>query len=152
MSFQLPSLSNDSLNILLNKHILKINQDDLSIPISPFPHPPSPISQEALSDRLPTHWSGPLSTGETVLMIINPYSHALDITFEWRRIPAFHKSTALRFEFMEVSKRKEWMGGSTVGFVYTGIPAHGSLVMIVWEGKSKGEDGGELVDLEWTEE
>ena len=29
---------------------------------------------------------------------------------------------------------KVWRSGSTVGFVYSGVPAHGSLVMIIWEG------------------
>jgi hypothetical protein len=84
-------------------------------------------------------------------MIINPYAHSLDITFEWRRIPAFKNSTALRFEFKDVSKKEEWFGGSSIGFVYSGIPAHGSLVMIVWEGKTEEIENEDTLNLEWSE-
>lgn len=83
---------------------------------------------------IPTHWSGPLATGETVLMIINPYDEPKDITFQWRHIPAFQNSPAIIFYFAEISTREVRHSGSSVGFVYGGVPAHGSVVMIVWEG------------------
>lgn len=74
-------------------------------------------------------------------MIINPYDEPRDITFQWREIPEFQNSPAAVFYFAEISTREVgWRGGSTVGFVYGGVPAHGSLVMIIWEGGKIGEE------------
>jgi hypothetical protein len=83
---------------------------------------------------MPTHWSGPLSTGETILMIINPFDNPRDITFGWREIPAFQDSQAKIFTFTEISTRKAWRSRSSVGFSFPGIPAHASIVMVVQEG------------------
>jgi Alpha galactosidase C-terminal beta sandwich domain len=138
---QLPSISSSSLDILLNEYILKINQDPLSIAVSPFPASPSIFSE----GELPTHWSGPLSTGETVLMIINTSKKPMDIKFQWRTIPAFKNSTATMFRFAEVSGREVWRSGSNIGFWYGGVPSHGSLVMVVWE-----DNGEENIRWDWA--
>jgi Alpha galactosidase C-terminal beta sandwich domain len=120
---QLSEISAGSLDILLNQQILQINQDPLSIAVSPFNE----------IDGIATHWSGPLSTGATVLMIINPSNVTVDITLEWRDIPQFKNSDASLFSFQDVGGLKSWTGNSSIGFAYAGIPGHGSLVMIVEE-------------------
>ena len=74
-------------------------------------------------------------------MIINPSDKYIDISLQWRQIPAFQDSPASIFYFAEISTREVWRSGSTVGFVYSGVPAHGSLVMIIWE-------GGKIIDGE----
>lgn len=78
-------------------------------------------------------------------MIINPSDERMDISLQWRQIPAFQNSPAGVFYFAEISTREVWRAGSTVGFIYRGVPAHGSLVMIIWEaGKVlEGEEVGE---------
>jgi len=114
----------------MNEHILRVNQDVLSIPVSPFSPSPESFSGHT---QIPTHWSGPLSGGETVLMIINPSDSSADIQFRWTDIPAFANSTAPVFRFAEISTGDVWRSGSRVGFLYEGVPAHGSLVLIVWE-------------------
>lgn len=82
---------------------------------------------------MPTHWSGPLGAGETVLMIINPFDRPLSFQFNWREIPGFEHSPATLFYFAEISTKKVWKSGSRVGFIYRNVPAHGSIVMVVWE-------------------
>ena len=67
-------------------------------------------------------------------MIINPSDDYMDLSLEWRQIPAFQNSPARIFYFAEISTREVWRSGSTGGFKYGGVPAHGSLVMIIWEG------------------
>jgi hypothetical protein len=101
---------------------------------------------------MPTHWSGPLGTGETVLMIINPSDDYMDLSLQWRQIPAFQNSPARIFYFAEISTREVWRSGSTGGFIYSGVPAHGSLVMIIWEGGKAlyGEEVREWVHGEYV--
>jgi hypothetical protein len=72
-------------------------------------------------------------------MIINPYEEPMDIVFQWRHIPAFENSTSISFGFADISKSEVWRSGSSVGFVYSGVPPHGSLVMVVWEAESEVE-------------
>jgi hypothetical protein len=119
---QLSAISPGSLDILLNQEILQINQDPLSIAVSPFNE-----------TGIATHWSGPLSTGATVLMIINPSNVSVDLEMEWRNIPQFKHSRARLFSFRDIGGLKPWTGTSSNGFVYAGVPGHGSLVMIVEE-------------------
>ena len=78
-------------------------------------------------------------------MIINPSDEYMDISLQWHQIPAFQNSPAAIFYFAEISTREVWRSGSTAGFVYSGVPAHGSLVMIIWEGGKvlEGEKIGE---------
>jgi hypothetical protein len=114
----------------MNTNILQINQDSLSHPVAPFaPDPFSPFS----TAKMPTHWSGPLAAGETVLMIINPFDHPLTFQFNWRDIPEFKDSPAYIFYFAEISTKDVWRSGSQRGFIYRNVPAHGSIVMVVWE-------------------
>lgn len=80
-------------------------------------------------------------------MIINPYDEPKDVTFQWRHIPAFQNSPADMFYFAEISTREVWRSRSSVGFVYGGVPAHGSVVMIIWEG---GKIMGGKENEEWT--
>lgn len=54
------------------------------------------------------------------------------------------------FYFREVSTRTEWRSGSSVGFWYGDVPAHGSLVLVVREGV-RGE-GREWVERVWRGE
>ena len=116
----------------MNEHILRINQDRLSRPVSPFP--PSPFSPFSTAKNIPTHWSGPLGAGETVLMIINPFDYPLSFQFNWREIPGFESSPASMFWFAEISvKGRVWRSGSRVGFTVRDLPAHGSVVLVVWE-------------------
>jgi hypothetical protein len=88
-------------------------------------------------------------------MIINPSDERMDISFQWRRIPEFQNSPARMFYFAEVGARDVWRSGSTVGFILGGVPAHGSLVMVIWEAGRvvEGEDldewaFGEYVQVE----
>jgi len=86
-------------------------------------------------------------------MIINPHDETRDISFRWRDIPAFQNSSAEMFYFREVSTRVEWKSGSSIGFWYGDLPAHGSLVMVVREGEGgKGEEGREWVEMSWRGE
>ena len=114
----------------MNENILHVNQDPLSLAVSPFSPSPESFSGHT---HIPTHWSGPLFNGETVLMIINPSDTTMDIKFRWTEIPAFKNSTAPVFRFAEISTRDVWRSESRVGFVYEDVPAHGSVVVIVWE-------------------
>jgi hypothetical protein len=117
------------LDILLNGHILKINQDGMSLPVAPFPAPPTSGISESY---LPTHWSGRIdSSQKVVLMVINPLDEPANITISWHDIPEFKNDTVGVYHFMEVSTLKiteRWTQG---GFVWTGIPPHGNIVMIV---------------------
>ena len=138
----MPSLSRESLDILLNENILKINQDPLSIAVAPFA-PLASVAEEG--DDMPTHWYGPLSTGETVLMIINTSKKPMDIHFRWRDIPGFKSSPAKMFSFTEISGRAILRSKSRSGFVYYGVPPHGSVVMQVSE-----DNGTEDNGMEWA--
>jgi hypothetical protein len=66
-------------------------------------------------------------------MIINPSNISVDLAMEWRDIPQFQNSHAGLFSFEDVGGLKPWTGNSSIGFVYTDVPGHGSLVMIVKE-------------------
>ena len=114
----------------MNENILQINQDFLSTAVAPFP---ASEASTIMDTYIPTHWSGPLAGGETVVMIINPYDYMTDVAIAWRDVPAFKNSTATMFYFEEVSTQEVWRSGSSVGFWYSGVPAHGSVVLIVWE-------------------
>ena len=46
----------------------------------------------------------------------------------------FKDSTATHFRFSEITTRNVWRGGSSKGFSYGGVAAHGSIAMVVWEG------------------
>lgn len=129
----MPSLSKESLDILLNENILKINQDPLSVAVYSFQPPEGgPVDPPAVP--IPTHWSGPLAGGETVLIIINPYDYKSHLTIRWKEIPAFQHSNAIFFQFEEISTRKVWRSHSRFGFTSHNVPAHGSVVLKIWEG------------------
>jgi hypothetical protein len=105
---------------------------------------------------MPTHWAGPLSTGETVLMIINRFDKTIDVSLYWKEIPALRNSTATLFHFTEISTRYPWRSGSSVGFWYSALPPHGSLVMIVTEdnpseGSTQFSMEPEWAELDWHE-
>jgi hypothetical protein len=126
---KLPDLSKEALDILLNEHILKINQDPMSIPIAPFPAPPR---AEMSPSYLPSHWSGPISFGQkVVLMIINSSNDTTDITMLWSDIPEFKNHSSNVFHFSEVSTSNITERWSTSGFVWTDIPPHGNIVMVI---------------------
>jgi hypothetical protein len=126
---KLPDLSKEALDILLNEHILKINQDPLSIPVAPFP---APAGGGIGASYLPTHWSGPISFGQkVVLMIINPSDEPNDVTMSWTEIPEFKNHSSNVFHFTEVSTpniTERWTMG---GFVWTDVPPHGNIVMVI---------------------
>jgi len=69
-----------------------------------------------------------------VLMLINPYDYDRDLTIRWKDIPAFQDSEATYFQFQEISTRKVWSSFSRFGFAFRNVPAHGSVVLKVWEG------------------
>ena len=89
-----------------NRNVLKINQDPLSVAVSPFDNPDPLMSGRNIS----THWSGPLSTGETVLLIINPLNIAMDIKLEWRQMREFNQSSGMMFQFTEIGGENVWAG------------------------------------------
>ena len=98
--------------------------------MSPFVDPDDPSA----AGEIQTHWSGPLSTGDAVLMIINPLTTLKDIQLQWRHMEEFANSSAdTMFEFTEIGGQGGWKGTSTIGFVFSDVEAHGSLVMIVRE-------------------
>jgi len=67
-------------------------------------------------------------------MIINPFDYPLSFQFNWREIPGFESSPASMFWFAEISvKGRVWRSGSRVGFTVRDLPAHGSVVLVVWE-------------------
>ena len=151
--YQLPSLSKESLDILLNENILKINQDPISVAVSPSPPPEGgPVDSPKIA--IATHWSGPLVGGETVVIIINPYDYESDLTIRWKDIPAFKHSKAIFFQFEEISTRKVWRSYSRLGFAFHNVPAHGSVVLKVWEGTLQRGKLDDWVDgvypQEWT--
>jgi alpha-galactosidase len=146
---QLPSISKKSLAILLNKQILAINQNPLSRAVAPFYPPPRLRPDETpqmsfSAPSTPSHWYGPLSTGETVVLVINMSDKPSNILLQWRNIPSLRHSTARMFRFRDVTSGKGWEGYSAVGVGVSDIPAHGNFVLIVSEemrdGKGTDED------------
>lgn len=124
---KLPDLSKEALDILLNEHIIKINQDLTSVPVAPFP---APVNSQITASYLPTHWSGPLSFGKkVVLMVINPSEETTDIVMFWNNIPEFKNHSSNVFRFSEVSTLNVTESWSTTGFVWTNVPPHGNIVM-----------------------
>ena len=75
-----------------------------------------------------------------VVMIINPYDYDCDLTIRWKDIPAFEDSEATYFRFEEISTRKVWASYSRFGFASRNVPAHGSVVLKVWEGTIQVEE------------
>ena len=114
----------------------------MSVAVSPIP-PPEGGSVLTPKVAIATHWSGPLVGGETVFIIINPYDYESDLTVRWKDIPAFQHSNAIFFQFEEISTRKVWRSYSRFGVTFRNVPAHGSVVLKVWEGSLQ---AGELDD------
>jgi alpha-galactosidase len=147
---QLPSISTESLAILLNQEILAINQDPLSRAVAPF-YPPKlrsdgPLQVPFSASSALSHWYGPLSTGETVVMVINMSDKPSNILLQWRHIPSLRHSTAKMFRFRDVTSGKGWEGYSSVGIGVSDIPAHGNFVLIVSEEMGNGKGvGGDYV-------
>jgi len=84
-------------------------------------------------------------------MIINRFDKLLDITFQWKEIPAFEDSQAKMFTFTEVSTRNSWQSRSSVGFHFAEIPPHGAIVMLVKEDNQATEAVGSSDIVEWAE-
>jgi len=84
-------------------------------------------------------------------MIINRFDKPIDISLNWREIPAFKNSTATMFRFTEISTKQTWRSASRFGFWYSGVQPHGSLVMVISE--ETGEIPGLRVgsDMDWAE-
>lgn len=131
------------MSIIQNRNILRINQDSLSLAVSPFDDS-DPLLKSG--SNISTHWSGPLSTGETVLMIINPLNTTTDIKLEWQQMREFNQSSGITFHFTEIGGENVWTGASTQGFIFNGVPSHGSLVMTI---SAADTPEGETVD-EWA--
>lgn len=57
------------------------------------------------------------------------------------------------FRFTEVSTRETWRSGSGVGFWFSGIPAHGSIVMVIEEvfARNGAQFNVQLEKKEWVE-
>jgi alpha-galactosidase len=75
----LSSISKSSLRILTNKKVIKVHQDQLVISID------RDIKKESYQI-----WSGPLSNGKTVLLVLNPSSKLVIIDINLSDLRALH--------------------------------------------------------------
>jgi hypothetical protein len=126
---------------MLNKEMLRINQDHLSKAVSPYYPPESAMTphdnQQIVfsSSKEVWHWYGPLSSGETVVMVINVAHKPINILLQWRHIPSLRNSSATSFRFRDVTMGGGLEGYSSIGVGVSNLAAHGSFVLTVSENK-----------------
>ena len=124
---------------MLNKEILQINQDPLSKAVSPYRPSESPMmlldNQQIVfpSSEDVWHWYGPLSSGETVVMVINRSYQPINIRLQWRDIPSLRNSSARSFHFRDVTMGSGLEGYSSIGVGVSDLAVHGSFVLTVSE-------------------
>jgi alpha-galactosidase len=117
-------VSNTSLNILLNKEIIAINQDDAGVAASYLPA----LSTEGSIQV----WAGPLSAGnfEHVILALNEGANATSITIPWSSIPELQNSTRASYKVRDVWAGKD-LGTIQTGIILSNISSHQTKVLLV---------------------
>jgi alpha-galactosidase len=113
-----------SLNILLNKEIIAINQDDAGIAASYLPA----ISKEGTIQI----WAGKLSAGDFghVVLALNEGVNATDIHIPWSGIPELQTSSNARYKVRDIWAAKN-LGTLTGGITLTNVSSHQTKVLII---------------------
>ena len=85
-------------------------------------------------------------------MIINPLNTTTDTELQWRQMREFNDSSTKTFQFREIGGQNIWSGTSTLGFVLSGVAAHGSLVMTICETDiPEGQEVDDWANSTWTQ-
>ena len=117
-------INSSSLNILLNKEIIAISQDDAGIAASYLP-------ALSIEDSIQV-WAGPLSAGsfEHVILALNYGSTATNITIPWSGIPQLQNSTRASYKVRDVWAAQD-LGTITTGITLANVSSHQTKVLVV---------------------
>lgn len=123
-STNLLSISQSSLDILLNREIIAINQDNAGVAVSYVPD----LSEEA-SIQI---WAGPLKSGNSkfVILAFNEKNQTQDISFGLSQIPQYVESVRQTnvSHIKDVWGNKTWQGNDTVVLRQVGV--HQTKVLV----------------------
>lgn len=113
-----------SLNILLNKEIIAISQDDAGVAAKYLPA----ISKESFTQV----WAGKLSAGSFshVVLAMNEGGSATDIYIPWSGIPELQTSSSARYKVRDVWAAKD-LGILTGGITLKNVTSHQTKVLII---------------------
>ncbi|KAH8596299.1 glycoside hydrolase superfamily [Bisporella sp. PMI_857] len=112
-----------SLEVLLNKEIIAISQDDAGIAVSYRPE----LSKENIFQV----WAGPLSSGnsEFVILALNEGTNSTDIEIPWSLIPDLEKGGKSRYKIRDVwAKKSLTTNGTNISLQNVG--AHQTKVLV----------------------
>ena len=114
-------ISNSSLNILLNKEIISISQDDAGIAASYIPE----LSTEGSLQI----WAGPLSEGKFVIMALNESKNATSIAIPLNRIPNLENPEG-KYKIRDIWEAKD-LGSSGRSIILPNIGSHQTKVLVI---------------------
>jgi alpha-galactosidase len=117
-------MNTSSLNILLNKELIAINQDDAGIAASYLPD---------LSKELSTQvWAGPLAAGSFahVVLALNEGKNATDIYIPWSGIPELQTGASAKYKVRDVWAGKN-LGTFTGGILLANVSSHQTKALVV---------------------
>lgn len=117
-------MNTSSINILLNKEIIAINQDDAGVAATYLPA----ISKEGSTQV----WAGKLSAGSFghVVLALNEGVNATDIYIPWSGVPELQTGSSARYKVRDVWAAKN-LGTLTGGITLKNVGSHQTKVLVV---------------------
>ncbi|KAI0156900.1 glycoside hydrolase superfamily [Xylariaceae sp. FL1272] len=123
-SVNLDTISETSLDILMNKEIIAINQDELGVAIN---YIPGPSIEESIQI-----WAGPLSSAQSrfVILAFNEKNATQDISFRLSDIPGFYTAVQGNYTVRDVWS-KRYLAGVTNNIKLPNVTAHETKVLSI---------------------
>jgi alpha-galactosidase len=122
-STNLDKINQTSLDILKNKEIIAINQDDLGTAVNYVP--------ELSTENSIQIWGGPLSSGQSkfVILAFNEKNATQDISFAFSAVPGFSSAVQGKYAVRSVWDEK-FLTGITDNVTLANMTAHETKVLV----------------------